>query len=90
MGTPRSASAVPSRWYNPSAGPRRPPIAPPQATTAAGRAGVEVHTVPDAAAGARTIPELVRDGDLVVVKGSRGVRLEQVVDALVARRGEAA
>lgn len=48
------------------------------------KAGVpEVRHEPDAAAAAREMPHLVRPGDLVVVKGSRGVHLEQVVSALV-------
>jgi UDP-N-acetylmuramoyl-tripeptide--D-alanyl-D-alanine ligase len=60
------------------------------AAEAARRGGVEVHTADDAASAARFVPELLREGDLVVVKGSRGVHLEHVIDALLARRGTAA
>lgn len=61
-----------------------------QAAEVAQRAGVDVRAFDDASSAASAIAGLVRPGDLVVVKGSRGVRLEQVVDALVTRRGEAA
>ncbi|HUC42826.1 MAG TPA: Mur ligase family protein, partial [Candidatus Sulfotelmatobacter sp.] len=61
-----------------------------QAAEVARRAGIEVAAFDDASGAAGTIASLVRPGDLVVVKGSRGIRLEQVVDALVTRRGEAA
>ena len=44
----------------------------------------ESHAVPDAAAAARLAEALVRAGDVVLVKGSRGVGLEVVAEALVA------
>lgn len=41
-----------------------------------------------AAEAAAALPALVRPGDAVLVKGSRGVKLEAVVEALAARFGE--
>jgi UDP-N-acetylmuramoyl-tripeptide--D-alanyl-D-alanine ligase len=48
----------------------------------------ELVAFPDAAAAAAS--DLVQPGDSVLVKGSRGVRLEAVVNALVERLGEEA
>ena len=42
----------------------------------------EVHAVPDAAAAAELVPELVRPGDIVLVKGSLAVGLKAVCRAL--------
>jgi UDP-N-acetylmuramoyl-tripeptide--D-alanyl-D-alanine ligase len=42
----------------------------------------EVHTADDAPAAAKLIPELIRPGDLVLVKGSLGVGLAEVCRAL--------
>jgi UDP-N-acetylmuramoyl-tripeptide--D-alanyl-D-alanine ligase len=47
----------------------------------AGFAG-ESHLAPDAAAAAALLQGRLRDGDTVLVKGSRGVGLERVVEAL--------
>jgi UDP-N-acetylmuramyl pentapeptide synthase len=52
--------------------------------------GVEVHTATDADAASRLLGELLRDGDTVLVKASRGMRLERVTDALRARNAEPA
>ena len=44
--------------------------------------GGEVHSVPDAAAAAELVPELVRPDDIVLVKGSLAVGLKAVCRAL--------
>jgi UDP-N-acetylmuramoyl-tripeptide--D-alanyl-D-alanine ligase len=60
------------------------------AVDVAKKSGIEAQVISDAGHAAKTVPELTRAGDLVVVKGSRGVRLEIVVEALINRLGEAA
>jgi UDP-N-acetylmuramoyl-tripeptide--D-alanyl-D-alanine ligase len=44
---------------------------------------MHVHSVPDARAAAALLPPLLRNGDTVLVKGSRELRLEQVATALM-------
>ncbi|MCX6569377.1 MAG: UDP-N-acetylmuramoyl-tripeptide--D-alanyl-D-alanine ligase [Candidatus Aminicenantes bacterium] len=55
---------------------------------AAGMGAAAIHRFTDAAAAADAIPDIVRDGDLVLVKGSRGMRTETIVDKLKARGKE--
>jgi len=54
----------------------------PRAAAMAGAYGGPVHAVHDAAAAAALLPRLIEPGDTVLVKGSRGVGLEVVAQAL--------
>ena len=52
----------------------------------AGMAGDRVHTAADAGEAAAMAVQEVRRGDSVLIKASRGMRLERVVDALMQKR----
>jgi UDP-N-acetylmuramoyl-tripeptide--D-alanyl-D-alanine ligase len=54
----------------------------PRAAAIAERFDGELRTVPDAAGAAAVVPDLLRSGDVVLIKGSRGVGLELVCRAL--------
>ena len=54
----------------------------------AGLPAASLHHFDDAGAAAAAIASIVERGDAVLVKGSRGLRLETVVDRLVAHFGE--
>jgi len=54
----------------------------------AGMKAAAIHRFADAEAAAARIAEIVRDGDLVLVKGSRGMKTETIVDKLKTRGKE--
>jgi len=51
--------------------------------------GIDAEFVPDSDAAFLMVRERVRPGDVVLVKASRGVRAERVVDGLIAQKGRA-
>ena len=53
----------------------------------AGLAPDRIHVVPDAANALEVLRPRLRDGDVVLVKGSRGIGLDVLVDALRTERG---
>ena len=53
----------------------------------AGNPALKGHAFATAAAAAQAANDIVVDGDAVLVKGSRSVRMEAIVNALVAHRG---
>ena len=52
----------------------------------AGMASERIAELPDAQAAATALARMVRQGDVVLVKASRGMRMEQVVDAVTGMR----
>jgi len=54
------------------------------AATEAGVAGITALFLPDAEAAGIWLRENLRPGDVVLVKGSRGVKLERAIQALSA------
>jgi UDP-N-acetylmuramyl pentapeptide synthase len=49
-----------------------------------------VRTAPDSTTAADLMCALVREGDVVLVKGSRGIQMERIIEALGERFGNRA
>lgn len=85
----RQAGAAVARWgwdVLVAVGPLAAHIAEEAATSGLPRRNI--RTFPDARAAAEAIDRITREGDLVLVKGSRGMKMELIVARLKARRKE--
>ena len=47
--------------------------------------GCDIRQCNDSETAARLVKDLVRKGDVVLVKGSRGIKTELIVEALIAQ-----
>jgi UDP-N-acetylmuramoyl-tripeptide--D-alanyl-D-alanine ligase len=61
-----------------------------EGAAAAGLDPARIHLVPDGEAALEAVRPRLREGDVVLVKASRGVALDHLVDALRLELGEAA
>lgn len=59
-----------------------------ESAAAAGLSRENIHLFPDSSAAAARIRDIVRSGDLVLVKGSRGMRTDIIADALLEESGQ--
>ena len=59
-----------------------------EGAAAAGMDRARIVSFADSGEAARAVPPLVAAGDLVLVKGSRGVKMERIVESLRERLGE--
>jgi UDP-N-acetylmuramoyl-tripeptide--D-alanyl-D-alanine ligase len=59
-----------------------------ESAAAAGLSRENIHLFPDSSAAAARIRDIVRSGDLVLVKGSRGMRTDIIADALLEKGGQ--
>jgi UDP-N-acetylmuramoyl-tripeptide--D-alanyl-D-alanine ligase len=48
----------------------------------AAKMGVETHSFADVEAAAKAIPALLRDGDEILIKGSRAMGMERLIDSI--------
>ncbi|HEX2695111.1 MAG TPA: hypothetical protein VHP61_05115, partial [Acidobacteriota bacterium] len=59
-----------------------------EGAAAAGMDRARIVSFADSGEAARAVPPLVAAGDLVLIKGSRGAKMERIVESLRERLGE--
>lgn len=59
------------------------------ATAAEAESSGDVYDYPDATSAAEALPKLIKRGDLILIKGSQGIRMERIVKALLEKPEDA-